>query len=267
MYEIEYIDDKIKYYYDELNKKYDVVYIALYGSQNYGLDIYTDEYMSDVDAKAIVIPSLDDLIECRKISTTVEFDSGMCDVKDIRVYAENIFKANLNYLETMFTDFKIINPESKKDVERFLNMGEEIVQSRIANLFKTSYGMAKDKFNNLTKIRPSSLEDIMKFGYSPKELHHILRIYFLLQKYYVISGNFKESLYPYDQKDFLIDVKLGKLPLNEALILGESYIEKIERMTNYVVNTDGFNSSIKSKLDNVVYDIIKNRIISKIKKE
>ena len=37
---------------------YNVLYIALYGSQNYGV---SDEY-SDIDAKAIVLPKIDDIV-------------------------------------------------------------------------------------------------------------------------------------------------------------------------------------------------------------
>ena len=39
-----------------------VAYISIYGSQNYGLDINDDEYTSDVDMKAIVVPTLDQLV-------------------------------------------------------------------------------------------------------------------------------------------------------------------------------------------------------------
>lgn len=269
MYELDYIEDKIQYYYDTLKSKYgfDVAYIALYGSQNYGLDIYTDEYMSDVDAKAVIIPSLKSLIAGEKISTTVEFDSGLCDVKDIRIYLDNIFKANINYLETMFSDFKIINSDCIEDFERFLMMGEEIVSLRISTLFKTACGMAQAKFDNLTKTRPSSLEDIMRFGYSPKELHHIVRIYFLLFKYYFEHKSFRESLCPIDKKDFLIDIKLGKYSKEEALKMGGEYLNEIKSITDYVISRNPFDCSVRSKLDGVVYDIIKNRIEYKIKRE
>ena len=58
---------------------YDVLYIALYGSQNYGV---SDEY-SDVDAKAIILPKIDDIVFKRNISFVREFDNGACDVKDL----------------------------------------------------------------------------------------------------------------------------------------------------------------------------------------
>lgn len=40
------------------DKGYQVIYIGLYGSQNYNLD---DE-LSDIDCKAIILPSLHDMV-------------------------------------------------------------------------------------------------------------------------------------------------------------------------------------------------------------
>ena len=66
--------DKLKKQKEILvSQGYSVAYICIYGSQNYGLDTYTDKYTSDVDMKAIVVPTLDDLISNSKpVSTTIE---------------------------------------------------------------------------------------------------------------------------------------------------------------------------------------------------
>ena len=64
---------------------YNIFAIAVQGSQNYNLDLYTDAYTSDVDTKCIVIPSLDQF--CRKddlISFThVRSDNSHIDIKDV----------------------------------------------------------------------------------------------------------------------------------------------------------------------------------------
>lgn len=53
---------------------YRPVYIGLYGSQNYRLDVYDDEYKSDLDWKCLVIPTLEQLIvNSQPVSTVVEF--------------------------------------------------------------------------------------------------------------------------------------------------------------------------------------------------
>ena len=41
---------------------YELLFIGVQGSQNYVLDLYTDEYQSDVDTKAIILPTLEDIV-------------------------------------------------------------------------------------------------------------------------------------------------------------------------------------------------------------
>ena len=51
-----------------------LIYVAAYGSQNYGLS----HKGSDYDFKAIIVPSLDDIVFGRKIlSTTIELEDGL----------------------------------------------------------------------------------------------------------------------------------------------------------------------------------------------
>src|SRR6056297_3126475 len=66
--ELQFVKDKL-----ENEHSYKVGYIALQGSQNYGLDINTDDYKSDIDMKAIIIPDLDMLLDTNKpLSTTID---------------------------------------------------------------------------------------------------------------------------------------------------------------------------------------------------
>ena len=80
----EYISKKLRTHHDELVKRgFPPIYIALVGSQNYGID--TED--SDVDTKAIVLPTLRAVAANeRPVSQTVHFDNGeQCDVKDIEI--------------------------------------------------------------------------------------------------------------------------------------------------------------------------------------
>ena len=78
--------------------------LVLQGSQNYGLDIYTDEYKSDIDTKVIVIPSLEDVVMNKKpISTThVLPNNEHLDNKDI-VQLKSDKKGQLQYAN-QYTD-------------------------------------------------------------------------------------------------------------------------------------------------------------------
>ena len=64
------VQNQIQQHYDKLiSLGYNVVGVFLYGSQNYELD-YSG---SDVDSKAIILPTLNDIVFNRKpVSTTLD---------------------------------------------------------------------------------------------------------------------------------------------------------------------------------------------------
>ena len=79
----------------------------LQGSQNYNLD---DEN-SDVDTKSIVIPTWRKMVlDKQPLSTTLEMpDSSHVDIKDAREMIACYKKQNVNFVETLFTDYYKIN--------------------------------------------------------------------------------------------------------------------------------------------------------------
>ena len=77
-----------------------VCLIVLQGSQNYNLD----DDQSDVDVKAFVVPTVEDLLYCRYVeNATVATDGGLAEVKDIRRFPELLKKANPTYIELLFS--------------------------------------------------------------------------------------------------------------------------------------------------------------------
>ena len=66
------------------------MFLALQGSQNYGLDVYDEDYMSDIDTKAVILPSFEDFVYNRQpVSETIVLENNEhIDVKDIRVMFE-----------------------------------------------------------------------------------------------------------------------------------------------------------------------------------
>lgn len=60
---------------------------ALQGSQNYGLDEYSDEYTSDVDTKSIILPSLDDFIYNRTPVSKVRFMPNSEEHAEVKISA------------------------------------------------------------------------------------------------------------------------------------------------------------------------------------
>lgn len=146
------------------DKGYHVIYIGLHGSQNYNLD---DE-KSDIDCKAIIMPSLHDIIFRKVTSTTVELEDGHIDVKDLLTFYDVIRKGNFSYVESINTIYWI-GDEYIKDL--FLPIETNL---------KSMLGAMYEKRKALTHEYPSKHEEFDKWGYDPKQHHHILRLYDIL---------------------------------------------------------------------------------------
>lgn len=216
----EFIMSCVQEHYDEaVSLGYEVVAVFLQGSQNYCCDIYTEEYCSDVDTKAIILPSLDDIVRGSSpfSHTHVRANNEHIDIKDIRVMFENFRKQNSSYLEILFTDFKIINPKYEALMTELLSQAENIARAHPNQALRCFSGMSMEKLKALTHPYPSIKDKIDKFGYDPKQLHHILRLNEFVKRY-IAGESFKDCLKP-TNINYLVDIKLGILPLEEAKAL------------------------------------------------
>ena len=100
--------------------------VFLYGSQNYLLDTKD----SDVDTKAIIIPSFQDICFNKKpVSTTYILDNNEhIDCKDIRLMFQQFRKQNINFVEILFTEHFIINPKYRDFWDRLRYSREDIAR-------------------------------------------------------------------------------------------------------------------------------------------
>ena len=85
------------------SKGYNVLYIGYYGAHNYNL---ADE-KSDYDFKAIVIPTLSQLIKREVVSKVIECEFGNIDTKDLITFTSNMNKGNFSYIESLTTKYHI----------------------------------------------------------------------------------------------------------------------------------------------------------------
>lgn len=172
-------------------KGYQVVYIGLYGSQNYNLD---DE-LSDIDCKAIILPSLHDIIFRKTTSKVVKCDKGEIDVKDLITFYEVIRKGNFSYIESIDTEYSIGDKYIKE------------LFKQIRPNFKSFLGAMYEKRKALTHEYPSKHEEFEKWGFDPKQMHHIYRLHDLLN--YNINFNEYKSYLNYDYKDMVRDILIN----------------------------------------------------------
>ena len=189
---------------------YNSVYFCMYGAQNYSCDVYTDNYQSDYDYKAIVIPSLKDLVfNSKPISKIVSIDNGQVDVKDIRAFFDTLMKCNPQYVECMLTGYWFGDTE----FECARALMPQFVWELRESFIKACYGMMLEKFTALQHPYPSVLERLNKFGYDPKQLHHMLRLLKMMEDFQRTS---QVVLVP-DNREYLTAVKLGMYEVEEAL--------------------------------------------------
>ncbi len=80
--------------------------VFLFGSQNYNFDTPT----SDIDAKAIYIPSREEMVNLKEpVSKVYGTEHGNIEVKDIRLMWKMWKKQNINFVEILFTDYYLTN--------------------------------------------------------------------------------------------------------------------------------------------------------------
>lgn len=248
-------------------KGYNVVYLCIFGSQNYGLDIYTDDYKSDIDFKAVIVPTLDDLVyNCKPISTTIEYNGGQIDLKDIRNWVDTLVKANPAYIETLYTSLGIINEDYREYIIPIRRLRFSLLHSFRAQFARAVYGMAKEKEAAFEHSCPSCISDIEKYKYSRKQLHHIVRLFYLLYGY-VYDGYL--SLEPTEeQKTFLLDIKIGKYKYEDACKIRDEYMQKLKILKDaYLDSID--EKTINYRVKEYVLDnarmVIKKSIIKEAK--
>ena len=232
-----------------------IVGIFYQGSGNYGLD-YID---SDVDTKLIVTPTFEDIAMNRKaVSTThIRENEEHIDFKDIRLYIQTFRKQNLNFLEILFTPYCIINPLYKSEWGRLVAAREDIAHYAPVQAIKSMRGIAKEKYFAMEHHYPSRMEWIKRFGYDPKQTHHLLRVEEYIERY--INGESYKDCLISNQPEYLKNVKTGCHTLEEARKIADAAIGHIDEMCDEFLKTCSteVNPSVDALLDDVQYNIMK----------
>ena len=258
----EWIMNKIQEHYQEALKLYPadrIIGIFCQGSQNYGLDYEG----SDIDTKCFLVPTLEDIIFNKKpISTThIRANEEHIDFKDIRLFLTTVRKQNLNFMEILFTKYKIVNPTYESMWNRLIENNEQIARYNPVGAVKTMKGIAMEKYHAMEHRYPSKVDLIDTWGYDPKQLHHLLRVEEYLHRY--LSGEkYADCLYS-RMGDFLQRVKNTK---NLVYQLDEARKIAVDSLAQVVKMADDFSARhaddpvdwhVDVLLDDVQRDIMK----------
>ncbi len=247
--------------------KNQIVGLFLQGSQNYQLDLPT----SDVDTKLIVVPAFKNIaLNTKPVSTThIRDNEEHIDFKDVRLYMETFRKQNLNFLEILFTPFAMINPDYFDQWNRLYHERESIARMNPWRAVKSMKGIALEKYHAMEHAYPSKVDVLAKYGYDPKQLHHLVRVDNYLTRY--INGeSYADCLIPDDvMKAFLLDLKQGKWPLDKARELAQLSLAHVEKIADEFCEKthDEENQEIRELLEDVSYNIMKIAVTKELSKD
>ena len=220
----EKIKKRLKEHYEFVCSKYDkdqILGVFLYGSQNY--DLATE--FSDIDTKAIYVPSFEEVIWNKPISIELQFENGEhCEVKDIRDFMKNIYKQNINFIEVLFTEYFILNP-------KYVDLWNELLQYKEDyaryDIHKAVHSMSHQASNTLKQALNSPTNP-------SKKASDALRLIYFLQRY-LHGESYFDCIKPVGEaRDEILSIKYSPRPV-------ESYrqtIQILQVILNYYKQSD-----------------------------
>ena len=240
------------------------VFRALVGSHHYNLNTESSDY----DYKVFVTPCFDELYEGVKYIKPTLIDSFDVDVHDIRRVPSLLWKANVGFLEILFTHEFVVGSqvceETKRLMDELLGMKRDIAKMNIPHVYNSCMGMYYDKMRQMLRGSEGTQDLVAKYGYDTKSAMHSIRILDFLQRFadsdfedfeYAISYNDGDSF-----RNFLLDVRNGEYTLEQVkeIIKDMFYVVK-EEYTNKYRQMES-NETTYQKVVNIVKQIVKNEM-------
>lgn len=196
-----YINDKVQKHYHAVVKhmgsQNSVLGVFAYGSMNYGT---FQPGQSDVDTKAIIVPSFDDCLFNKPISKELQIEDGHCEIKDIREMFRIYQKQSQNFIETLFTQYYYINPFYKSIWKELQQNNEKIARYNEDLCIQSATNQALHTFY---QIRDHSWDG--------KKYANVLRLIDFIRLYSWYRVNYYQCLIPLRQ-DLVTKVKYSIEP-------------------------------------------------------
>lgn len=186
-------------YFKEKNQ-YNWFFISLVGSQNYNLD---DE-LSDIDSKLWVFPSYETIYKGTRLINYIEeisIGDDKCEIKDFRLLFENLKKQNINFVETLFSKYCIVNPFYATYFYELQDYREVIGFYDTPRFLQTMLGQMETRYK---KIQSEEVSIEKK----AKHLYQILRIEEFVKRFF--NGEKYEDCLVSKQREALLIVKRNK---------------------------------------------------------
>ena len=212
-----------------------LVYIALEGSQNYKLDTNA----SDVDTKLILLPNIYDVIWNHKpISTTHVRENGEhTSYTDLRNFFQSLRKQNVNFIETLYSPWIIVNKLYDDEINYLLKNKDLISHYNRVKAVKTIGGIATDRYKAIYNMNSARADVIKEYGYDGKSVSHLLRLYYFLSNY-IAEKPYEECIVPKKEyREDILSLKNNKMSSNIVENYATYLYGEIQKMVDNYVNS------------------------------
>ena len=239
-----------------------IFFIALEGSQNYQLDLPN----SDIDTKLIILPTFDDFVFNHKpISTThIRENNEHTSITDIRNYFSSLRKQNVNFIETLFSSWIIVNRKYENEFQQLFDNRELIAHYNSVKAVKTIGGIATDRYIAIYNLNSKKADVIKQYGYDGKSVSHLLRLYWFLC-HYTNDKPYSECIVPDEiYKKMIFSLKENQIPLNIIESYAPWLYKIIKTMVDDYVNShkEVINDTAENILNNLQYNLVKMSVLA-----
>lgn len=148
---------------------------TLYGSQNYKIDSIN----SVLDRKVLVVPTIEDLINNRKLNKEYEDSRGQIKTVDIRTWVNSLIKGSFSDWEVLVTKYSVTDL-SCKEFDVIYSMQREIVT---INPIKSLKSILRN-FNSYVDLTFKELQKGEKSDRLKKSLAHMIQVSEFMIKYF-----------------------------------------------------------------------------------
>jgi hypothetical protein len=247
---LEHYNDALGYFPRER-----IVCLTLAGSQNYGLDMED----SDVDTKLIVVPTFEDIaMNKQPVSTThIRQNNEHISFHDVRLYIPTLKKGNINFVETLFSKYSIVNPIYMPEWNRLIDAREEIARYDVVRAIHAMRGNVYSTYNRIFNATDNRVEAIAKFGYSPKDFYIIQRIEESIMRY--MAGEPYADCIVSKQDEYFKSVKNGCFAAGDVQWMAKVTLDRTNELCDKFLGTWGntVNHRVCELMNDVQYNIMK----------
>jgi predicted nucleotidyltransferase len=240
------------------------IFRALVGSHNYNLNTET----SDRDYKVFVAPTFDDLYFNKQFSKCYIGETEDFDCHDIRKISSLWWKANVNFLEVLYSQElhlnKNLNIDTKNYLQTIFHYKDEIVKMNLPYLYNACIGMHITKKKQIDKGTDGTQHLVDKYGYDTKQAMHSIRILDFLKRFADNEfSDFKGAIWYKDNEDFrilLLDLKNGLYSKEKFLNISDNLFNLVENEYKEKYQSQRLNEETNENLLKMVKAIVKSEL-------